>query len=102
MKFGLQDEIIKKIKNIFEKYKNIEKIYIYGSRAKGTNTRTSDIDLAVCGKNFKELSKLRSELDDLSIIYTIDLVHLDNLENEKLISQIKKYGKIFYKYTAHH
>ncbi|MEG6570722.1 nucleotidyltransferase domain-containing protein [Thermoanaerobacterium thermosaccharolyticum] len=51
MKLDLDDRIIDSIKFIGEKYNDIDKIVIYGSRARGDNRKTSDIDIAVYCKD---------------------------------------------------
>jgi len=51
MKLALDDRIIDLIKFIGEKYNDIDKIVIYGSRARGDNRKTSDIDIAVYCKD---------------------------------------------------
>lgn len=43
--FGLSDENILKIRNVFAKFAEVEKVIIYGSRAKGNYRYNSDIDL---------------------------------------------------------
>lgn len=43
---GIRDEVIQEICEIAEKYK-VEKVILFGSRARGDFRRTSDIDLAV-------------------------------------------------------
>jgi predicted nucleotidyltransferase len=40
-----------KINSIFNKYNAIEKVIIYGSRAKGNYKTGSDIDLTLIGEN---------------------------------------------------
>lgn len=44
MKYGLKDSDLNLIINIFRNYKNIDKVVLYGSRAKGNYKFNSDID----------------------------------------------------------
>ena len=37
MKFGIKDSIVEQLTNIFAKYPQIEKVELYGSRAKGNH-----------------------------------------------------------------
>ena len=56
------------------------KIYLYGSRARGTQREFSDIDLAIdAGKSDKplRLGEVRSILEATNIPYKIDLVDLN-------------------------
>lgn len=65
MRFGLSDAVIEKI---------ISKVILYGSRAKGNYRTGSDIDLTVISGNsdYKLLTILMLELDDLLLPYMID------------------------------
>lgn len=48
MKYNLPDRILREIVS-FAKEHSITKIILFGSRARGTNTERSDIDIAVYG-----------------------------------------------------
>lgn len=47
--FGLSNEVIIDICEVFKKHSNIQKVLIFGSRAKGNYSEGSDIDLAAVG-----------------------------------------------------
>lgn len=47
--YGLSDTVITDICGVFRRHPNIEKVLIFGSRAKGTYSEGSDIDLAAVG-----------------------------------------------------
>ena len=49
MEYGLDDSDMKLMQQIFSQVGNIEKVLLYGSRAKGTNKAFSDIDLTLVG-----------------------------------------------------
>ena len=51
MKYDLPDRIVRELCSFAQKY-SITKIVLFGSRARGTNTERSDIDIAVYGGNF--------------------------------------------------
>lgn len=64
---------------------------LYGSRAMGTVRERSDIDIAVSGvDNFDELVE---KVEDLPVLYSIDLLNLDTCRNELLLEDIKEYGR---------
>ena len=48
--FGLDDETIKLIQNLFSEIESIEMVKIFGSRAKGNYKPASDIDFAIFGE----------------------------------------------------
>ncbi len=98
MKFGLKEEIIEKIKNIFSKYSEIEKVILYGSRAKGNFKNGSDIDLTLIGKklNLKLMNKIELEIDNLFLPYSFDISLFSQISNQDLVGHIKRVGVIFY------
>jgi len=98
MSYGLSDEIIKKIRSVLSRHSSVEKAVLYGSRAKGTFKPGSDIDLSLHGAtiSLKDLSDIDSELDDLLLPYTFDLLVFDTLTHVKLRDHIERVGKIFY------
>lgn len=98
MKFGLKEESIKQIHDIFAKYPQIEKAVIYGSRAKGNYKRGSDIDLALEGDglNLSVMQSLLIDLDDLMLPYTFDISFFARITNPALVAHIGRVGGIFY------
>lgn len=92
MRFGLSDEVYKKIKKIVEKNANYN-FRVFGSRARGNYKENSDIDIAVFENVTKEDEyKIRNEIDLLDIIYEIDLVFIDETTKKELLEEIKKDG----------
>mgnify|MGYP000069738877 CR=1 FL=1 len=51
MKYNLPERVIRDI-STFAKKHSVEKVILFGSRARGTNTERSDIDIAVYGGDF--------------------------------------------------
>jgi predicted nucleotidyltransferase len=95
---GLSPETIGKMSSVFRKYPAIEKVLVYGSRAKGTFKAGSDIDLAVISSQFNvgDLLKLEGELDDLLLPYKVDISLLHTIESQELLDHIQRVGKTFY------
>ena len=75
MKFGLKESDIELIKKVFSNYPEVEKVILYGSRAKGTYKPASDIDLTLLGDklNLTTLQKIEIDLDDLLLPYFFDV-----------------------------
>ena len=96
--FGLKEHHIREINVVFSKYNNIDKVVIYGSRAKGTFTPGSDIDLTLIGNklDLSTISKIETELDDLLLPYKIDLSIFHTIENSALLDHIRREGRKFY------
>ncbi len=98
MPYGLRKNIIEKMNTIFAKYPQIEKVILYGSRAKGCFQKGSDIDLTVIGEdiNLLLLHKIENDLDELLLPYTIDLSIFNQINNRDLIAHINRVGVEFY------
>jgi len=96
--FGLKEDTINKINSVFKKYEEIEKVILYGSRAKGNYQIGSDIDLTIIDNNlsFSRLMKIETELDDLLLPYKIDLSKLSDISNADLLEHIKRVGVVFF------
>lgn len=71
MTFGLKEHTIEKINGVFAQFPAVEQVMLYGSRAKGTYRRGSDIDLTLLGTdlNLKILFRIETALDDLLLPY---------------------------------
>jgi predicted nucleotidyltransferase len=98
MQYGLTEDIIRQMINIFANMHKVEEVIIYGSRAMGNYQQGSDIDLALRGKdlNMDDLLKIGVKLDDLDLPYHLDLLILDKIENYDLSEHISKVGKTIY------
>lgn len=92
MRFGLSENIYKKIKEIAIKNNNYE-FKIFGSRVKNTYKDTSDIDIAIF-ENVPEEEEyaIRNQFDLLDIIYKIDLVFIHKNTKKEFLEEIKKEG----------
>ena len=89
------EEIVNDLLEELKKY-NPKKVILFGSRAKGTYNKHSDIDIAVdLSFPFREKRKLKEKLDRIAGIYTVDLVFLPSVE-EDLKKIILSEGKILY------
>ena len=96
-KFGLTKNTIQLIQSVFSKYSQIEKVILYGSRAKGNFKAGSDIDLTIVAPKLTttELLKIENDLDNLMLPYKIDLSLLHQIENPDLVEHIKRIGVEF-------
>lgn len=80
----------------FARRYNIDKIVLFGSRARKTNRPKSDIDIAVYGcKNFRDFYFDINE--KVETLLTFDIINMDE-ENiaDELLSEIKRDGVIIY------
>lgn len=90
---GIKPIVIEEICDFARKY-HIEKVILFGSRARGNFKEKSDIDLAVQGGDF-----IRFMLDvneETSTLLSFDIINLDEEIQSELRESIKKEGKIVY------
>lgn len=88
------ENILKNIIDLCEQF-SADRVILFGSRAKGTNTERSDIDIAV--KGVKNIWELQEKLEEIPTLYKIDLVDLDTCKNQLLMEDIEQYGREIYK-----
>jgi predicted nucleotidyltransferase len=95
MKFGLDDSTIEKIKTLLSSFPEVEEVILYGSRAKGSEKKGSDIDLTFKGTslNLQVMNRIRNALHQMNTPYTFDLSIFANIENQDLIDHIERVGK---------
>ncbi|MBR1415697.1 MAG: nucleotidyltransferase domain-containing protein [Prevotella sp.] len=98
MKFGLSDEVIKELHDVFRRYANIEKVLIFGSRSKGNYRAGSDIDLAIIGKelDYEQLLDVQCDIEDLGLLYSIDLLDYEKKKGTPIGEHIDRVGQVFY------
>lgn len=98
MKYGLSEDIIKKIQLTFSAFPELDEAILYGSRAKGNYKPGSDIDITFKGENINlsTLNRISLQLDDLFLPYTFDLSIYKQIDNPDLIDLIKRVGITLY------
>lgn len=92
---GMLEQIVR----IIIEYKKPEKILIYGSRAKGSFKKTSDIDIAIFAKDWtnKDINLVKHRLDEELITpLKVDVVNFYDLEKKSLKGNILKEGRVLY------
>lgn len=77
----------------------VERAVLFGSRAMGTNTITSDVDIALYGDSLTltDQIKLSAALKLIPMAQSVDLVLFDKIEHLPLIQHIRKYGIEWYR-----
>lgn len=98
LKFGLSPAIVADLRQIFARHPQIERVAIFGSRAKGNWKNGSDIDLAVMSQAMTdgEFTQLWNEIDNLPLVFKVDCLHWDKLSNLALKDKIVHEGQTFY------
>lgn len=77
----LEIKYIDFIKETISQYLQNCKIYIFGSRTKGTARKYSDIDIALDCKDLNEniLLKIKNHFEDSTLPYEVDILDLNNI-----------------------
>ncbi len=96
---GIKQVVIDEICNI-AKQCNLNKVVLFGSRARGDFKRLSDIDLAISGGNGDHFAL---EVDEeTSTLLRYDIVNLDNSVQEELLESIDREGIVIYEKICRH
>ncbi len=95
----LKENELQKINLVFSKFKEIDEVILYGSRAKGNSKPGSDIDLTIKGVNLDLhlLNLIDNKLDDLDFPYKFDVSIFQQIENKDLKDHINRVGILVYK-----
>ena len=98
MPFGLNGQTIERVNSVFARHPEVEKVVLYGSRAKGTYKPGSDIDLTLYGNkiSLKQKNNILDELEELDLPYSIDLSVFNQLSHVQLRDHIERVGVVFY------
>jgi uncharacterized protein len=91
------DSVIEQIREIAMKYK-IDKLVLFGSRARGDHSPVSDYDIAIYAKNLSVLDRanFRADIDEIETLKKIDIVFVYDSATDDLMKNIKRDGVILY------
>lgn len=90
---GMKAQVIEEIRALAGEY-GVEKVILFGSRARGDYKRASDIDLAVSGGDILRFALAVDE--ETSTPLRFDIINLDGKVCEELQAAIWTEGKILY------
>ena len=96
MRYNLSDRILRELSSFARKY-SISKIILFGSRARGTNTERSDIDIAVYGGDFD--SFYWDVKEKIHSLLMFDIIEADASISDELKQEIEKDGVTIYEKT---
>lgn len=98
-KFGLSEKTIALLRDAFRKFPEVKKVKIFGSRAMGNYRPGSDIDLAVFADALPHntLINILRKIEDLELLYEIDCLDYNKIDNPELREHIDVIGKTFFK-----
>ena len=93
MKHNLPERVLREISSFARKH-SVTKVVLFGSRARGTNTERSDIDIAVYGGDFD--SFYWDIKENVHSLLMFDVIDADSTISEELKKEIKKDGVVIY------
>lgn len=98
MKYGIKEEQWDMLCNIFANNPKIEKVILYGSRAKGTYKPFSDVDITLVGNDLSttDLADTMNAIDDLLLPYMFDVSLYHKLKSPELLDHISRRGIAVY------
>ena len=92
---NLSNSIINEIIDISKKYYGINKVVLFGSRARGDNELKSDRDLAVYCDS--DLSLFIEEIENTThTLLEFDFSDMNNIVDDFFIEQVEKEGIVLY------
>ena len=93
MKNNIPDQVAREISTFAQKHR-IQRVILFGSRARGTHTERSDIDIAVSGGNVYAFYWDIKE--NVFSLLMFDIVELDAGVSEELKKEIERDGIMIY------
>ena len=96
--YGLSERDTQTLFGIFNRFQEVENVYLYGSRAKNTHKLGSDIDLAIMneGVSEKTVRNIKAEIEDSNLPYFVDITNFTTLNHKELAEHIQRVGISFY------
>ena len=93
----IMDNVLREIRQIAGKYK-VEKLVLFGSRARGDNSFRSDYDIAVFGNDLSAADKacFWADIEEIDTLKKIDLVFVNEPLTRELLENIAEEGVCIY------
>ncbi len=95
---GLKDAHREAIIATIAANERVERAVLFGSRATGANTVSSDVDIALFGDRLTltDQARLAAALDEIPMAQTVDLLLYDSLRDRRLREHIRNHGIDWY------
>ncbi|NPV44974.1 MAG: nucleotidyltransferase domain-containing protein [Firmicutes bacterium] len=98
MGMHIKSSVIQKLAEIFSRYSEVEKVVLFGSRARGDFKKTSDIDIVIFSKEIsdRDFNLLVDEINEIDTVLIFDILHYEKIKKESLKNSIERDGVILY------
>lgn len=86
------------LNDIFLQHPSLDRVIVYGSRAKGSHHKRSDLDLALEGEALDrhQVGRLVLDLDESDLPFACDVISLKDVKNAALLDHINRVGVSIY------
>ncbi|MDO4492392.1 MAG: nucleotidyltransferase domain-containing protein [Clostridia bacterium] len=91
--YGLKDRLVGEL-TALAAYHDLDRLILFGSRARGDHRERSDIDLAVLGGDTARFALDADE--ETSTLLRFDIVDLGGAVQPELLESIRRDGKVLY------
>jgi type III restriction enzyme len=100
---GVAAASLARLLRAFETTPRLEAAWLFGSRAAGTHRTESDVDIAVEAPDMSaaEEAAFRQRIDDLGLLYGIDLVRLEHVKGDDFKQQIERHRRLLWSPVQH-
>lgn len=100
--YGLEPKGFDRFLQAITSHAKVQRVLLYGSRARGDFRAGSDVDIAVDapGMTASEWTRVWSDTDDSPFIVKVDLVHLQDVTNDQFRANILRDAKVVFERGA--
>ncbi len=90
--FGISAQSLRQLRELFDATPELDRVWVFGSRATSKARANSDIDIAFDAPNMtaEAARRLVLAIDDLPTLYRIDAVHWQGVADPTLRSEIER------------
>jgi predicted nucleotidyltransferase len=93
----LSEEALEAIRSVLQQHAEVRSAVLFGSRAKGSHTERSDIDIALIGGVLPLVAQsIAAELDDLPLPQRFELQPIEHIVYQPLLDHIRRVGIVIY------
>jgi predicted nucleotidyltransferase len=98
----LEPSELELVRSVLRQNPEVVSATLFGSRAKGTHTPRSDVDLALAGPlGALGAEAIAAELEELPLPYRFDVHALAAITHTPLLEHIERVGKVIYRRNEH-
>ena len=96
--FGMSRSASMALRRLFERTPGVERVWVYGSRARGTPRENSDVDLAIDAPGFAaaDAVALLQQIEALPTLYKVDAVHWQAVREPVFREEIERDRQVFW------